>query len=200
MHGHHFTDVIFKCIFLNENLWILNKISLRFVPKVPVNNIPSLVQIMAWRRPGDKPLSVIAFVWHVFVVVVVLSKREQSEIRYYSNDFILSKVDFISFSHVYISAHVSYSRYHLCITMDSGKISSISLLLMPWLLASPGHQLLWCRQCWVNGSMLSIRISLLRKDRKCLYIYVYIYFRKQFDTWSVKWRIISWQYQLKTNT
>ena len=23
----------------------------------PVNNIPSLAQIMAWRRPGDKPFS-----------------------------------------------------------------------------------------------------------------------------------------------
>ena len=28
-----------------------------FVPKGSINNIPSLVQIMAWRRPGDKPLS-----------------------------------------------------------------------------------------------------------------------------------------------
>ena len=46
-----------KCIFLNENLWILLKISLKFVPKGPINNIPSLVQVMAWRRPGDKPLS-----------------------------------------------------------------------------------------------------------------------------------------------
>ena len=27
------------------------------VPKSPINNIPALVQIMAWRRPGDKPLS-----------------------------------------------------------------------------------------------------------------------------------------------
>ena len=33
------------------------KISLKFVPKCPINNIPALVQIMAWRRPGDKPLS-----------------------------------------------------------------------------------------------------------------------------------------------
>ena len=33
------------------------KISLKFVPKVRINNIPSLIQIMAWRRPGDKPLS-----------------------------------------------------------------------------------------------------------------------------------------------
>ena len=53
----HFADAIFKCIFLNANEWISLKISLKFVPKVRINNIPSLVQIMAWRRPGDKPLS-----------------------------------------------------------------------------------------------------------------------------------------------
>ena len=43
--------------FLNENAWILLEISLKFVPNVRRNNISSLVQIMAWRRPGDKPLS-----------------------------------------------------------------------------------------------------------------------------------------------
>ena len=52
----HFADDIFKCIFLNEIVWIPIKISLKFVPKFPINNIPALVQIMAWRRPGDKPL------------------------------------------------------------------------------------------------------------------------------------------------
>ena len=56
-NGRHFADDIFKCIFLNENDWISLKISLKFVPKGPINNIPALVQIMAWRRPGDKPLS-----------------------------------------------------------------------------------------------------------------------------------------------
>ena len=30
---------------------------LRFVPWVQINNIPSLVQIMAWHQAGDKPLS-----------------------------------------------------------------------------------------------------------------------------------------------
>ena len=55
--GRHFADDIFKCIFLNENVWIPIKISLKFVPKGPINNNPALVQIMAWRRPGDKPLS-----------------------------------------------------------------------------------------------------------------------------------------------
>ena len=33
------------------------KISMKFVPRGPINNIPALVQIMAWRRPGGKPLS-----------------------------------------------------------------------------------------------------------------------------------------------
>ena len=47
----------FQCIFLNANFWIAIKISLEFVPKGPINNIPALVYIMAWRRPGDKPLS-----------------------------------------------------------------------------------------------------------------------------------------------
>ena len=56
-NGRHFADDIFKCIFLNENIWISIKISMKFVPKGPINNIPALVQIMAWRRPGDKPLS-----------------------------------------------------------------------------------------------------------------------------------------------
>ena len=56
-NGCHFADDIFKCIFLNENVWIPVKISLKFVPKGPINSIPALVQIMAWRRPGGKPLS-----------------------------------------------------------------------------------------------------------------------------------------------
>ena len=30
--------------------------SLTFVPWGPINNIPALVQIMAWRHLGDKPL------------------------------------------------------------------------------------------------------------------------------------------------
>ena len=48
---------IFQCIFLNENVSISLKILLKFVPKIRTNNIPALVQIMAWHRPGDKPLS-----------------------------------------------------------------------------------------------------------------------------------------------
>ena len=56
-NGRHFADDIFKRIFFKENIWILIKISLKFVPKGPINKIPALFQIMAWCRSGDKPLS-----------------------------------------------------------------------------------------------------------------------------------------------
>ena len=56
-NGRRFADDTFKHIFLNKNVRISIKISLKFVPKGPINNNPALVQIMAWRRLGDKPLS-----------------------------------------------------------------------------------------------------------------------------------------------
>ena len=61
-NGRHFADDIFKCIFLNENSRISIKISLKFVHKDPINNIPALVQIMACRRPGDNELRSVLFI------------------------------------------------------------------------------------------------------------------------------------------
>ena len=53
--GGHIADDSLKCIFSNENVWLSIKISK--VSKGPIDNIPELVYTMAWRRPGDKPLS-----------------------------------------------------------------------------------------------------------------------------------------------
>ena len=49
-------DNIYKCIFLNENDKIRIQISLKFVPKSPIDNKPALVRVMAQCRTGDKPL------------------------------------------------------------------------------------------------------------------------------------------------
>ena len=49
-------DNIFNWIFLNENDRIPNQISLKYVPRSSIHNKPSLVQVMAWHRTGDKPL------------------------------------------------------------------------------------------------------------------------------------------------
>ena len=50
-------DDSFKCIFFNEHVLISINISLKFVPKGPINNNPALVWLMAWRCPGDEPSS-----------------------------------------------------------------------------------------------------------------------------------------------
>ena len=56
-NGRHFADDISKCIFLNENVSIGIKISLKFVTKGPIYSMPALVQTLAWHRPGYKRLS-----------------------------------------------------------------------------------------------------------------------------------------------
>ena len=61
--GRHFTNEDFKCIFLNENVWISIDISLKLIHKGPIDNIPVLVQIMAWCQPGTKPISEPMMVW-----------------------------------------------------------------------------------------------------------------------------------------
>ena len=59
--GHNVADNIFNCIFLNENALISHNISLKFVPKAPINNIA-----------GDKPLSeplMVSLLMHICVTL-----------------------------------------------------------------------------------------------------------------------------------
>ena len=50
-----FQTTFSNAFFFNEDVGISIKVSLKFVPTGPINNISSLVQIMAWRRSGAKP-------------------------------------------------------------------------------------------------------------------------------------------------
>ena len=53
----------FQRHFLNENICVYIDIYLNFVTWVPIFNKPVLVQITAWRRTGDKPLSEQVMAW-----------------------------------------------------------------------------------------------------------------------------------------
>ena len=59
--GRDKMGVIVQMAFLNslscENYYILISIYLKIVPISPIDNEPSLYQIMAGRRTGDKPIS-----------------------------------------------------------------------------------------------------------------------------------------------
>ena len=70
-NGRHFANNIFKCIFVNEKFYVLIPISLKFASKGSIGNESALVQVMVWRRTGNKPLPKTklalftdAFIWH----------------------------------------------------------------------------------------------------------------------------------------
>ena len=117
-NARHFADDTFNRIFVKEIVRISIKFSLKFVPKGPINNITALFQIIAWRRPGDKPLS-------EPVMVSLLT-------------------------HICVTRPQWVKTLKLWGTSYLGLDRSISLLLMPWLLASPGPQeSLYCL-CRIN--------------------------------------------------
>ena len=114
----HFADDILKLIFLNENVWILLKISLKFVLKVRINNIPALDQIMAWCRPGDKPLSEPMIVW-LLMHICVTRPQWVKEVSYFIT-FLL--IPFLN-EYIYwrISDSTAYTQIHSRIKYDNKK-------------------------------------------------------------------------------
>ena len=56
-NGHHFAD-IFKCIFMNQKFCISIRISLKFVHKGPIDNIPPRHQAIIWTNadPIHQPI------------------------------------------------------------------------------------------------------------------------------------------------
>ena len=64
-NSRQFTDDISKFIFVNGDVWIAIKISPRFFPNGPIDYKSTLVQLIAWRRSGDKPLSEPIMAWFI---------------------------------------------------------------------------------------------------------------------------------------
>ena len=98
-NGRHFADDTFRRIFLSENLRISLIFHWSYFPKGPINNIPALVQIMAWRRVGDKPLSepmltqiqwrIYALVWFKYIFLQLLLCNTKS-VTWRWNKYVIS--------------------------------------------------------------------------------------------------------------
>ena len=74
-----FADNNFLCIFINENVWISNKISLKYVPHGPIDNKPSYILSSVWVRLSIfSPLSIIQYVGlYVFSLLISLVMIEK---------------------------------------------------------------------------------------------------------------------------
>ena len=76
------------------------KISMKFVPKGPINNIPALVQIMAWRRPGDEPLSEPMMVSILTHICVTRPQWVKPHIDYYNNVTSMHEILCITYGYI----------------------------------------------------------------------------------------------------
>ena len=81
------TAFFFKFIFIDKNWCLLIWILLRFVPQCPVDNKPSLVQIMAWRQTGDKGVSVPMMA--LFIDTSMLQSALMSKLEVASSNFLI---------------------------------------------------------------------------------------------------------------
>ena len=64
------TLLVQSVFFFNEKLHIVMDISVKFIPMGLIGNKSTLVQVMAWRWLGDKPLpepmmtKILVAIWH----------------------------------------------------------------------------------------------------------------------------------------
>ena len=120
--GRLFPEDIFTSIFFNENVQILIKISLTFVPKAPINNIPALVQIMAWRRPGDKPLSepmMVSLLMHICVTRPQWVNMIQITPKRYNFDLLSVYLHLFALTHWGRVTHICVGKLNIIVS-DSG--------------------------------------------------------------------------------
>ena len=168
-----FPNSIFQCIFLNENMYISIKISLKFVPKGRITNIPELVQIMAWRHPGDKPLSepmMVSLLMHICVTrpqwVNEKSRYWQASTRAPFWRFLYLLDLFYSFISTRYGSSLQLGRQEAA-SQSSNVLVSNSWYLMQWscmelfkvLALCQISSICFCKRCWLqcvsNGSYVS---------------------------------------------
>ena len=174
---------------MNENAWILIKSSLQFVPNAPIYTIPALVQIMAWHRPGDEPLSepiTVRSSMHICITGLThwgrvrhicvgnltiigsdngLSPGRRQAITWTNVHILLIGPIGTNFSEVLIEIH-TFSSKQIHLKISSGKWRPFCL----------GLNVLsqWCLGCWIPLKLLFCKLFhsdlLLWKDKCKLWV------------------------------
>ena len=126
-----FADDINKCTFLYENVWISINISLKFDPKGQINNILTLVQIMGWRRLGDKPLSEPMMVRLPTHICVTRSQWAKASTREYTTDKITTNMAQSMKSNISIIASLPIPGSILITTMLLMRLRQCQMKALP---------------------------------------------------------------------
>ena len=121
---------IFKCISLNENVWISNKISLTFVSEVPIYHKPALIQVMAWRLTGDKPLSESMMACFTDALFVIRPQWVKSgNLKQFRNQLKYQWLKYL-YINIFFSMIYQQSKYMEIIVMEISVLTKFPLILL----------------------------------------------------------------------
>ena len=103
-------------------MWVGQLITLTHWGRGPINNIPPLVQIMAWRRPGEKQSSepiVVRLPMHICIYIWVsrpqwINKRTHTYVSVYS---------LLVYNHWQFRICLHYIIHDRCVVIYTDKIS-----------------------------------------------------------------------------
>ena len=157
-NGRHFADDVSKCIFMNEKFCILNRLSLRFVPKGLINIIWTNADPVHWRIHALlAPSSDEVLCGHMHISQHCFGRRRcgcaqtaPSTLNPCLNKSSLIKISVVGSRYKtvrHITAVTEILRMILTLILQgsifSGSTLPISYLLMPWQRKEPGHQQRW---------------------------------------------------------
>ena len=136
--GRDKMDAIWQTTLSNPFSWmkIFEFPLKKFVPKVPINSIPLLFQIMAWRRPGDKPLSepmMVCLLTHICVTrlnqsVIYLGTHEKGSTFLYSVDTLLDERQKGIHKYLTVNSHKGLPLYIVPFWASEARICDRDLL------------------------------------------------------------------------
>ena len=122
----------FKFIFMNENNTIPIRISLKFVTRSRIDNKPAFVQVMAWRRTGDKPLHELVLIpvhWRIYAVNLLSIYNPGIHKHSHVHWYIYTKVNMYIYMYTYLISYC-YISWHsvawISIDMGPAHINTVS--------------------------------------------------------------------------
>ena len=155
-------------------------------------NKPALVQAMAKHLTGKNPIAEPMMAWFTdtysqYVVIPILLVCNRMHLIISHSMLYMEEYGVLSISFLWNSSRNNGIKwycgmFHLTLNVQGlsypGLNKSISWLLMPWLLASPGHQQPWYWLCklgltWGRISTNFV-MTVLRNDRNCEYMFLFL--------------------------
>ena len=147
------------------------KISLKLIPKGPINNIPASVHILAWRQSGDKPLSepmIVSLLTHLCAArsqwdIPTTTRSITTWYVYFMGCTVLRRCHcFLRCLSIMVSAYTGFCWFWYCMETVPGSHDDV----MTW---KP------CLHCWPVVRKIDQCLGVHTKIYTCIHVPTYIH-------------------------